>query len=85
MVNLIYYYLSLIVSGVGDVGRSELLMWESRNAEGASKIGEGIGEMISGGMGIGRSKFMMMESRTESYWSILKRYCSKLSFRRRGW
>ncbi len=65
MVNLIYYYLSLIVSVVGDVGRSELLLLESRNAEGASKIGERIGGMISAGMGIGRSKFIMMQSRTE--------------------
>ena len=37
--------------------------------------------MISGGMGIGRSKFTMMESRTESEWSMLKRYFSKLSFK----
>ena len=37
--------------------------------------------MILGRMGISRSKFMMMESRTESKWSTLKRYCSKLSFK----
>jgi hypothetical protein len=42
-----------------------LLLLESRNAEGASKIGERIGGMISAGMGIGRSKFIMMQSRTE--------------------
>jgi hypothetical protein len=77
VVNRIFYYLSLIVSGISDVGRSELLMVESINPEGASKIGVGIGEMISGGIGIGRSKLMMMESRTESEWSILKRYYSK--------
>ena len=37
--------------------------------------------MILGRMGISRSKLMMMESRTESKWSTLKRYCSKLSFK----